>query len=107
MGVISIACYRPKPGCDPALRKLLKEHLPTLRRVGLTTERPSILGRAPDGTYVEVFEWVSSSAIEQAHHHPVVQEMWSRFNSAADYIAPGAIKGWDNIFPGLEPVELD
>jgi catechol 2,3-dioxygenase-like lactoylglutathione lyase family enzyme len=35
MGSISIACYKPKPGCDDALLELIRNHLPSLRARGL------------------------------------------------------------------------
>ena len=28
MGSISVACYRPKPGCEEALLELVQDHLP-------------------------------------------------------------------------------
>ena len=43
---IVIAAYRPKPGKDEALRALLRDHVPFLRREGLVTDRIPILGRA-------------------------------------------------------------
>jgi hypothetical protein len=39
MGSISVACYRPKPGCDEALLVEVRDHLPPLRAAGLVTER--------------------------------------------------------------------
>jgi hypothetical protein len=67
MGSISVACYKPKAGCEEALRELVRNHLPPLRAAGLVTERASIVMRAADGTIVEVFEWVSQEAIAGGH----------------------------------------
>src|SRR4051794_26870167 len=39
MGSISIACYKPKPGCEEALLQLVRNHLPPLRAAGLLTKR--------------------------------------------------------------------
>lgn len=75
MGSISVACYKPKPGCDEALLQLVRDHLPPLRAEGLVTKRPSIVMRASDGTIIEVFEWVSQEAITAAHSNPVVLEL--------------------------------
>jgi len=63
MGSISVACYKPRAGCEEALLELVRNHLPPLRSEGLVTERPSIVMRTADGTIVEVFEWVSQEAI--------------------------------------------
>ena len=40
MGRTVIACYRPKPGQDAALHALARTHVPTLRSIGLVTDRP-------------------------------------------------------------------
>jgi hypothetical protein len=50
MGSISVACYKPKPGCESALLELVRGHLPPLRAEGLVTDRASIVMRAADGT---------------------------------------------------------
>jgi hypothetical protein len=59
MGSISVACYKPRPGCEEALLELVRNHLPPLRAQGLVTERTSIVMRTADGTIVEIFEWAS------------------------------------------------
>ena len=58
MASISVACYRPKPGCEEELLELVRNHLPPLRAEGLVTDRPSIVMRTADGTVIEIFEWV-------------------------------------------------
>ena len=39
MGQFTIAVYRPKPGKEAELLQVVKEHVPTLRREGLATDR--------------------------------------------------------------------
>ena len=68
MGRIVIACYRPKAGKKEALKRLILDHVATLRSEGLVTERTPITMEAEDGTIVEVFEWVSSAAIRERPH---------------------------------------
>ena len=75
MGRIVIACYRPKPGQQEALRELAREHLPILRSQGLVTDRDSIMMEAADGTIIEVFEWKSKESIKTAHTSSVVRKM--------------------------------
>jgi quinol monooxygenase YgiN len=77
-GVCPIVAYRPKPGRESELLELVRSRVPTLRREGLVTERPSIILRAKDGTIVEVSEWKSPEAIEAAHHNPNVLAMWKQ-----------------------------
>jgi hypothetical protein len=59
MGSISVACYKPRPGCEEALLELVRNHLLPLRAQGLVTERTPIVMRTANGTIVEIFEWVS------------------------------------------------
>ncbi len=106
MGRIVIAAYRPHPGKEAALLQEVKEHLPTLRRCALVTDRPAVVMRAADGTLVEVFEWTSREAIEKAHEEPLVQEMWARFASCCDYITLASLAESKELFAELAPVEL-
>ena len=82
--IIVICAYRPKPGKEDDLLAIVKEHVPILRSIGLATERIPCIMKAGSGTIVEVFEWVSSKAIEEAHTNPVVLEMWNKFNICSD-----------------------
>jgi hypothetical protein len=104
MGSISLACYRPRPGCEQALFELVRNHLPPLRAEGLVTERASIVMRAADGTIVEVFEWVSREAIEGAHKNPVVLDLWKKFEAVCSYETPSNIAEFQNMFAHFDPV---
>ena len=104
MGSISVACYRPRTGCEEALLKLVRNHLPPLRSQGLVTERPSIVMRTADGTIVEVFEWVSQEAIAGAHHNPAVIELWKRFEAVCSYETPANLPEFQKMFSHFEPV---
>ena len=42
--------------------------------------------QAADGTVLEVFEWRSPEAIEQAHHNPAVLALWAEFEAVCDYV---------------------
>jgi quinol monooxygenase YgiN len=79
MGIIVISAYKPKEGKAEALKKLMRTHLPRLRKENLVTDRESIMMEAADGTVVEVFEWLSQDAIMQAHHNPNVLKMWGEW----------------------------
>lgn len=102
--IIVIVGYKPKPGKAAALRQLMKEHLPILQRLGLATDRESILMEAKDGTIIEVFEWKSQAAIDQAHTHPVVLEMWGKYAEACDYIPVGQIAESADLFSAFTPL---
>ena len=80
-----LASFKPKAGQEDALLAVVLEHVPTLQRLGLATERPSLIMRAADGTLVEAFVWRSRADIDAAHKHPVVQAMWQRFEAVCEY----------------------
>ena len=104
MGSISVACYKPKPGCEEALIDLVRDHLPPLRSQGLVTDRPSIVMRTADGIIVEIFEWVSPDAIAGAHQNPVVIGLWKRFEAVCTYEIASNIPEFQKMFSHFEPV---
>lgn len=106
MGRIAIACYKPKPGQEQALRALVATHVSTLRSIGLATERVPIVMQAADGTMIEVFEWASSDAIAAAHSHPVVGKMWQAFGAVCDYVPIGSVAEATQMFSEFTPVDF-
>ena len=104
MGKIVIAAYRPKPGAEAELHRLVREHVPRLRALGLATDRASIAMKAADGTVLEVFEWASADAIAVAHEHPEVQAMWGEFAAVCDFAPPSAAAELARPFPDFEPL---
>ena len=105
MGKISIACYRPKPGKTADLESLAREHVPILRSRGLASAREPIIGRAKDGTIVEVFEWSSADAIDRDHSDPEVQKLWERYGAACDYVKLSDLAESGDLFAGYEPLD--
>jgi len=105
MGRIVIACYRPKPGKQAALRELIRDHLPTLRRQKLVTERAPITMEAADGTIVEVFEWASPAAIEAAHTNPAVLAMWKEYEKICDFVPLASVPEAAQLFSEFTPLE--
>lgn len=103
MGSISVACYKPRPGCEAALLELVRSHLPPLRAQRLVTDRQSIVMRTADGTIIEVFEWVSQEAIAGAHQNPVVLDLWKRFEAVCTYEIPANIPEFQRMFAHFEP----
>jgi hypothetical protein len=104
MGSISVACYKPKTGCEAALAELVREHLPPLRAEGLVTDRVPVVMRTADGTIVEIFEWVSQEAIAGAHSNPVVLGLWKKFEAVCTYETPASISEFQNMFGHFQPI---
>jgi len=106
LGVFAIAAYRPKKGEERTLREVLKDHLPILRKERLVTDRPPYLMRAADGTFIEVFEWKSTAAIQSAHENAAVQAMWARFKEACTYESLVNLSESTEMFANFESVDL-
>jgi len=106
MGILVIACYRPKPGKSNALLALMKTHLPILRAEGLVGDGPSLCGRAKDGTIVEAFTWKSQAAIDEAHKNPTVLAMWGEYEKVCDHALLNSLAEAADMFASFEPVDL-
>ena len=81
-------------------------HLATLRSIGLVTDRIPITMEAKDGTFVEVFEWASSEAIEAAHRHPVVLKMWEDYGRVCEYVPISQVPEASQLFSEFTPVDV-
>lgn len=102
MGRFVIAAYRPKPGMAAQLLDAVGRHMPVLRAEGLISDRTAHVMRAADGTVIEVFEWLSTAAIERAHSSPAVQALWAEFGAACDYVPIAAVPEAQQIFSEFE-----
>lgn len=106
MGQFVIVAYRPKAEKEAALLELLKIHVPTLQGEGLATDRTPYVMRAADGTIVEIFEWQSAEAIEQAHKNQVVLDMWGKFWEVCEIDAIANLEESKRMFSPFIPVDL-
>jgi len=103
---IVFALYQPHEGKDADLRRLLAEHVPTLRRLELATDRPAVVAKSKNGTYVEIFEWSTLEAVGVAHHHPEVAKVWEAMGKVADLRTLDSLEEIKGMFPHFEPVYL-
>ena len=103
MGRIVISCYKPKPGKEKELDHLMESHVDRLRKEGLATDRESIIMKSDIGTVVEVFEWKSKEAIEEAHSNQAVQQMWAEFAEVCEFEIPTNVKEFQNLFSEFTP----
>jgi hypothetical protein len=91
MGSISVACYKPKPGCAGELLELVRNQMPPLCAQGLVTDRTPIVMRTADGT-------------ADAHTNPAVLELWKRFEQVCTYETPSNLAEFQNMFAHFEPI---
>jgi len=104
-GIVCIVAYRPKPGREKEVLELVRSRVPSLRREGLVTDRVPVIMRAKDTTIIEVSEWKSREAIEEAHKNPRVLAMWDKFFAACDCVPLKTIPEAEMMFAGFEPIE--
>jgi quinol monooxygenase YgiN len=103
-GIIVIVAYRPKPGREEELLEIVRARVPTLRGEGLVTDRVPVMMRAKDGTIIEVSEWKSREAIEEAHQNPRVLAMWDKFFAVCDCVPLKTVPEAETMFAGFEPI---
>lgn len=103
---VAIALYRPHPGKEEELLKVVKDHLPTLHRENLVADRTPLHLQAKDGTILEIFEWKSNEAKDTAHQSPVVMEFWERFMSVAEMVSLSSLEEATQPFPNFKPITI-
>lgn len=101
-----IACYSPKPGKEQELLSLVRRHVPNLQKLDMVTPRPPLVLRNRDGVIVELFEWRSADALEDAHLSPEVQEIWKQFDEVSDYKTLNHLPESKELFAQFELVDL-
>lgn len=93
-----IVAYKPLPGKETELEKLVLKHHARLIAEGLVTSNRPFIGKAKDGTLLEIFEWLSPEAIQTAHSNPSVLAMWNEFATACEYIPTGQVPELQQLF---------
>ena len=85
---IALCTYRVKEHATDRFLGLLREHAPTLRRLGLVTDEPSLLFRGDDASgksfFVEVLHWKSSEGPALAEQAPEVLAIWERMGQCVE-----------------------
>ncbi len=85
MGILVICSYRIRRDRRADALRLLKEHVPLLRRHGLITGRPAIQGKGAADTVVEIFEWESAEKSRQAPSIPEIAAHWKAMAEAMNF----------------------
>src|SRR4051812_18092813 len=103
-GIVVIVAYRPKPGHEAELLELVRGRVPTLLKEGLVTDRAPVMMHARDGTIIEVSEWKSQQAIEEAHRNPRVLAMWDKFFAVCECVPLKTVPEAETMFAGFEAI---
>ena len=83
-----ICHYRVAPGNEERFERLLRDHWPTLHRLGLVTDQPArhYRGQEQDNgqpIYFEIFDWLDA-AVDRAHEHPEVMAIWEPMDTLCE-----------------------
>lgn len=106
MGRIVIAAFKHKPGQQGPLLAVVAKHWRILQAQGLVTDRPRLVMQAADGTVLEVFEWRSAQAIEQAHQNPAVLALWAEFETVCEYVPLSSLAEAQHPFSEFDALAL-
>ena len=101
-----IAAFKPKSGREQQLLAVVEKHWRILQEQNLVTSRPRYAMQATDGTILEVFEWRSPEAIEQAHHNPAVLALWSEFEASCEYVPLASLSESTHPFSEFKPLNF-
>lgn len=104
MGRVVIVAYQPKAGKSAELKKLVHTHVPRLKEEGLVTDRKPVILEATNGAIIEIFEWLSAEAIQQAHQNKVVHQMWAEFDVVCTYVPLNTLSETGNMFAEFMPL---
>ncbi len=101
-----IVAYKPKPGkTNDEVLAIVRRRVPFLRGEGLVTDRVPTIMRGRDGTIIEVSEWKSRDAIDDAHRNPNVLGLWSEMFAVIDCVPLKTLPEAEDMFAGFEPLE--
>lgn len=106
MGRFVIVAYTPKPGMEQQLLAVVKKHMQVLGTQRLVTDKSAYVMQAADGTMVEVFEWRSAKAIEEAHNNPAVQGLWEEFDAVCEFTPLANLAEAQQMFAEFDSVEI-
>jgi hypothetical protein len=104
---IVLVVYKPFPGKEKELEKVVSKHFDLLRGQNLVTDRRPIVMRAESGSIIEIFEWLSAEAIASAHSNPDVLKLWDEFSLVCEYDRPVNVKELTNLFSEFEPISFN
>ena len=85
---IALCTYRIQQNKDEEFLSLLRQHCPTLRKLGLVTEDASPMFRGKDESgksfYVEILHWKSSEGPNVAEQMPEVLAIWEKMGKLVE-----------------------
>ena len=102
---IVFAIYKPHKNKENELKELISKHVPILKSNNLITDRKPILVQSNNGIYIEIFEWKSNDAVEEAHENPEVKKLWDEMEKVCDFTNLESIEEVREYFPQFKPIK--
>jgi len=99
---LTFAMYQPKKGKSAQLKKILKDHVPTLRRLELITDNAAHMVESENGTIIEIFEWTGVKAKDTAHKHPEVRAIWGKMMDICSFPPMTKLPESGHAFPNFK-----
>jgi quinol monooxygenase YgiN len=104
--LLTIALYKPYVGKEQELNEILKTHVFTLRDENLITSLEPIRIISENGTVIEIFEWRSEEAKDQAHNSNQVMTIWNNLMEIAEMTSLSTLPEASTLFPNFKPYSL-
>ena len=101
---IVFAIYKPHENKENELKKLIAKHVPILKSNNLITDRKPIVVQSKNGIYIEIFEWKSNHAVEEAHENPEVQKLWDEMGKISDFTNLESLEEVEEYCPQFKPI---
>ena len=101
---IVFAIYKPHNNKENELKELISKHVPILKSNNLITDRQPILVQSNNGIYIEIFEWKSNNAVEEAHENIEVQKLWDAMEKVCDFTTLDSVEEVKEFFPHFKPI---
>ena len=101
---IVFAIYKPHANKAHELKELISKHVPILKSNNLITDRKPILVQSNNGIYIEIFEWKSNKAFDEAHENLEVQKLWAAMEKVCDFTNLESVEEIKEFFPHFKPI---
>lgn len=103
---VVFAVYKPFENKEEELLALIKVHFEVLLSQNLISDRKRIVLQANNNEIIEVFEWKSSEAIENAHSNETVMNLWTKFGEVCTYENLKSLKESEGVFPDFKILDF-
>ena len=102
---IVFAIYKPHKNKENELQELISKHVPILKSNKLITDREPLMVQSKNGIYIEIFEWISNDAVEEAHENSEVQKLWDEMEKVCDFTNLESIEEVREYFPQFKSIK--